>query len=122
MKPIPISAATYISKKYDYDQVIIIARKTGDAGGEHVTTYGINKEHCKVAAHCGKFIKEKVMMWESEPVVKAPPKVALAKAELPKIEYCNYHNCRLKHVSYQAGLVCEECIAMYDRYDGKPYL
>ena len=35
MQPIPISAAKHIAKEYDYDQVVIIARKVGE--GEHVT-------------------------------------------------------------------------------------
>jgi len=66
MKPIPISAVKRIAKDYDYDQVIVIARKVGDAGGEHVTTYGKNKEHCGVAARCGDFLKHKVMGWISD--------------------------------------------------------
>jgi len=60
---IPISAAKSIAKKYDLDQVIIIARKTGKDGLEHVTTYGKNKAHCKVAAEVGNFLKYKVMGW-----------------------------------------------------------
>ena len=63
-KRIPICAAAEISKKYNYDQVVIIARKTGDNGMEHVTTYGKNKEHCAVAAKIGDFIKYKIMKWE----------------------------------------------------------
>lgn len=66
MKPIPIKAAEDVAKKYDYDQVVIIARKTGKNGGEHVTTYGKNKEHCKIAAHIGDFLKYKVMGWEKD--------------------------------------------------------
>ena len=42
MKRIPIKAAKEIAKIYDYDQVLIIARKVGDKGGEHVTSYGVN--------------------------------------------------------------------------------
>ena len=34
MKRIPISAAKLIAEKYDYSQVIVIARKVGDDGGE----------------------------------------------------------------------------------------
>lgn len=66
MKPIPISAAEKVAKQYGYDQVIIIARKVGDnpePHGEHVTTYGVNKEHCSVAAKVGDFLKYKVMGW-----------------------------------------------------------
>ena len=64
MADIPIKAAKEIAEKYDYDQVIIIARKTGSDGNEHVTTYGRDKTHCGVAAKIGDFIKHKVMMWE----------------------------------------------------------
>lgn len=63
MKPIPISAAEAIAKKYGYDQVIIIGRQVGPHGGEHCTTYGRTKEHCSVAARAGDFLKYKVMGW-----------------------------------------------------------
>lgn len=66
MKPIPISAAKRIAELYGYDQVVIVARKVGVSpapNGEHCTTYGINKEHCAVAARIGDFIKFKVMGW-----------------------------------------------------------
>lgn len=64
MKPIPISAAGAIAVKYGYDQVIVIARKVGDDGGEHVTTYGRDNNHCEVAARIGNFIKHKIMKWQ----------------------------------------------------------
>ncbi len=51
MKPIPVAADRQIAEKYDYDQVIVIARKVGE--GEHCTTYGVNVERCNVAARCG---------------------------------------------------------------------
>lgn len=60
MKPIPISAAKLVADTYDYDQVVIIARKVGH--GEHVTTYGITKEHCRSAALQGDAFK-KLMGW-----------------------------------------------------------
>ena len=60
---IPISAAKKIAKDFDYDQVIIIARKVGEGGNEHVTTYGVDKANCQVAAHLGNFIKREVMKW-----------------------------------------------------------
>ena len=63
MTPIPISAAKAIAESYGYDQVIIIARKVGEGGHEHCTTYGVNKEHCDVAARCGDFLKYEVMEW-----------------------------------------------------------
>jgi hypothetical protein len=69
VKPIPISAAQRIAELYGYDQVIVIARKVGDdpdPHGEHCTTYGVTKQHCKVAAACGDFLKYKVMGWIRE--------------------------------------------------------
>lgn len=62
--PIPVSAGEHIAKKYGYDQVVIIARRVGDGGLEHVTTYGANAEHCKVAARMGNVIKYGIMGWE----------------------------------------------------------
>ena len=65
-KRIPIAAAQRIAEQYDYDQVVIIARKVGlheAGGGEHVTTYGRDKANCRVAAHVGDFIKYKIMGW-----------------------------------------------------------
>ena len=66
MKPIPIAAARRIAEQYGYSQVVIIARAVGDDGGEHVTTYGIDKANCHVAAHIGNFLKYKVMGWREE--------------------------------------------------------
>jgi hypothetical protein len=75
MKPIPISAAKLVAEKYGYDQVVIIARKidqpagTGETakaaikGGEHCTTYGVDKANCDVAARIGNFFKHKLMGW-----------------------------------------------------------
>ena len=63
MKRIPIAAAQRISEQYGYDQVIIIARKVGEGGGEHVTTYGRDKANCAVAARIGEFITHKIMGW-----------------------------------------------------------
>ena len=72
MKDIPIKAAKRIADDYGYDQVVIIARRVGIKGGEHVTTYGRNKEHCSVAARIGDFLKFKVMMWLKEPPIEVP--------------------------------------------------
>ncbi len=63
MKRIPIAAAKRVAEQYDYDQVIIVARKVGDGGGEHVTTYGRDVPNCRVAARIGDFIKHKIMVW-----------------------------------------------------------
>jgi hypothetical protein len=66
MKPIPIVRARDIAEQYGYDQVIIIARKVGENGGEHCTTYGRDKPNCDVAARVGEFLKFKVMGWIKE--------------------------------------------------------
>nr|VFJ89554.1 MAG: hypothetical protein BECKLFY1418B_GA0070995_101612 [Candidatus Kentron sp. LFY] len=67
---IPISAAKEIAEKYDYDQVIIVARKVGR--NEHLTTYGVDKEHCDIAARLGNFLKYKVMGWHDENAALEP--------------------------------------------------
>lgn len=67
MKPIPISAAEKVAKQYGYDQVVIYARKVGEAPdphGEHMTTYGVSKAHCDVAARIGTTLK-KFMGWST---------------------------------------------------------
>lgn len=64
--PIPISAGADVCHRYGYDQVVIIARKTGFGGVEHVTTYGVNKIHCSIAAAMGNFLKHKVMGWPEQ--------------------------------------------------------
>lgn len=55
-KPIPISAAREITKKYDKQQVIVVA---WDAvhGREHVTTYGTTRVACEQAAMGGNKVK-----------------------------------------------------------------
>jgi hypothetical protein len=67
MAPIPISAADRIAKEFGYDQVVIVARRVGEGGGEHVTTYGVNQDHCSVAAKIGNFFKHELMRWPREP-------------------------------------------------------
>lgn len=64
MKPIPINTAKNIAEQYGYDQVVIMARKTGIDGREHVTTYGVNKGHCSIAAQMGDVLKYKLMGWK----------------------------------------------------------
>ena len=69
MKPIPIEEAKKIALDYDYDQVIIFARKVGESPnphGEHLTTYGVDKTHCDVAAKIGNFLKYKIMGWKKK--------------------------------------------------------
>jgi len=62
---LPIKAARDIAKEHGWDQVVIIARKTGDDGGEHAVTYGTDKAHCEVAARIGMALKHHLMQWPS---------------------------------------------------------
>lgn len=73
MQRIPISAGKLIAQSYGYDQVVIVARKTGPGGSEHVTTYGISKVHCEVAAQIGEFFKHKLMGWAQREATKSAP-------------------------------------------------
>lgn len=63
---IPIAAARRICDEYGYDQVVIFARKTGEGGKEHVTTYGRSLEHCDIAARMGNNLKRHVGWPESK--------------------------------------------------------
>lgn len=85
---IPVAAAKQIATKYDYDQVIIIARKAGR--NEHVTTYGKDRIHCKVAAQIGNFLKYKVMGWKKQdtPTQGSLTKLADRKGDID-ITYCH---------------------------------
>jgi hypothetical protein len=77
MKRIPISAARLIAETYGYDQVMIYARKidrpagVGETasqmrrGGEHMTTYGVDKTHCAAMARIAEYLKKKILEWES---------------------------------------------------------
>lgn len=66
MKRIPITAARRIAEQYGYDQVIVFARKCGEGGGEHLTTYGVTKEHCGIAGRIGVFLKTKILGWKEK--------------------------------------------------------
>jgi hypothetical protein len=70
---IPITAGRRIAEAYGYDQVVIIARAIGEGGTEHVTTYGVDKANCVVAAHIGNFIKHKIMQWPEHSPTLQPP-------------------------------------------------
>lgn len=73
MKPIPVAEAKAIAKEYGYDQVVIIARRVGEAPapcGEHVTTYGVDPTHCGVAARMGAALK-RFMGWPEETIAEA---------------------------------------------------
>lgn len=67
MKRIPIVAAKRIAQDYGYDQVVIYARRVGEdpaPHGEHMTTYGVDKTHCGVAAKIGTTLK-RFMGWDT---------------------------------------------------------
>lgn len=64
-KPIPIAAAERIAKQYGYEQIVIYARRTGQDGCEHMTTYGVNPTHCSVAARMGRVLKQ-FMGWNCD--------------------------------------------------------
>lgn len=67
MKPIPIAAAKRIAQDYGWDQVIVLGRRVGekpDPHGEHMTTYGVTKVHCGVAAKVGRALQT-MMGWKT---------------------------------------------------------
>ena len=75
LHPIPVSAAKRIADEFGYDQVVIYARRVGDSPapyGEHLTTYGVNKEHCAVAARMGEVLAD-FMGWDTAPQPEAQP-------------------------------------------------
>lgn len=83
-RAIPIAAAKLIAHDYGYQQVIIYARRVGDGGLEHVTTYGIDKRHCEAAARIGDAIGRQVAVPLEEARGKA--ETALAALALPLLE------------------------------------
>jgi len=64
-KRIPITAAKRVAEEYGYDQVLVYARKTGEPGGEHMTTYGVNKTHCSIAAAMADRL-QRFMGWKTD--------------------------------------------------------
>lgn len=63
--PIPIKAARAVAETFNYDQVVVYARRVGEGGVEHMTTYGVNEVHCEVAALMGKKLQE-FMGWSPD--------------------------------------------------------
>ena len=85
MRPILIGAAKRIADEFGYDQVVVMARKIGEGGGEHVTTYGVDKEHCDMAARMGNFLKHRIMGWPlDEPCACAAGQWNYDMEEAPK--------------------------------------
>lgn len=87
-KPIPILDAKRIAENYNYNQIVIVARKVGDNGIEHVTTYGTDKANCDVAANIGDFLRYEIMKWERKSV--SPPPQAESQEKLME-ELMRYH-------------------------------
>lgn len=91
MRPVPIGAAKMIALAYGYDQVVIVARRVGqdpDPGGEHVTTFGIDADNCRVAARAGTALK-RFMNWPAEPTDTALEALSAAIMALRSYEYGN---------------------------------
>ncbi|MGB1390374.1 MAG: hypothetical protein ACPG61_15970 [Paracoccaceae bacterium] len=65
MSKLPIKEARDIAQRHGWDQVIVIARKVGDDGYEHVVTYGEGSAHCEAAARAGMAVKHHLMKWPS---------------------------------------------------------
>lgn len=77
MKRIPITAAKRIADEFGYDQVIVYGRKTGEGGGEHMTTYGVDVQHCRIAADMGNALKP-LIAWSGAAVGAFLRKIAPA--------------------------------------------
>lgn len=63
-KAIPVSAASALAKQYNFDQIVVIARRIG--GSESVTTFGKGRIHKDIAARTGEFLQREVMGWARE--------------------------------------------------------
>lgn len=98
MSPIPIAAARRIAEDYGYDQVVIVARRVGEAPehGEHCTTYGVDKANCDVAARIGDFFKHELMKWPRPAAeTKAPQTHATEPSAYLKLWDQNGPRCRV---------------------------
>lgn len=100
-KRIPIAAAKRVADEYGYQQVVVVARAIGDDGGEHVTTYGVDKAHCDVAARIGDFFKHKLMGWPQKQQSEAD--VALTASR----ERCKALEGALREIAERAELVAD---------------
>ena len=94
-KTIPIRVARDIARGFGYDQVIVFARKVGEDGVEHMTTYGVNKAHCDSAAQQGRVL-QRFMGWPNVP--DEPPAV------LPKGVACTCGHSSSYHGDFGCGV------------------
>ena len=77
--------AKEIAEQYGLDQVVIVSRKTGEDGYEHVSTYGRKEEgHFIIAAKAGEFLKREILKWEdeTEPAMSEHVRRALASEDM----------------------------------------
>lgn len=79
-RAIPIRSARLIAHVFGYEQVIIYGRRHSDKSREHMTTYGVDKPNCAVAADMGKIL-QRFMGWCGEPT-RPNPAVAAIKFAL----------------------------------------
>lgn len=106
---IPVEAARDIAVRYGYDQVLVIARRTGEGGREHVTTFGLGEDHSRVAAKMGDFIKFRIMQWPEQPPSEPAPKKPSARSSadmdehLTMVEDCEARESRL--TDWERGFV-----------------
>lgn len=72
MRPIPVRAAEEVGLSFDYDQVVIIARRVGgdpEPHGEHCTTWGVDPANSGVAAAIGDLLTRRVMGWDADGIL-----------------------------------------------------
>lgn len=96
VKPIPLAAAKKIADDYGYHQVVIMARHTGTEPGaeEHITTYGVNVQHCRIAAIMGDKLKE-IAQWPgvdetTQKIADLEAKVAEQAAEIESMRHAKF--------------------------------
>ena len=59
-REMPVDEIKKIGDKYEYDLVIILAKKNNV---KHVVTWGRNKEHCDTSKRIGRFFKRLFSLW-----------------------------------------------------------
>lgn len=84
---IPISTALRVANDHEYDQIVILGRRVGESGQEHVTTAGRTTEHCRVAARMGDYLKHRVMGWpELEQIDELRQSLSATEANLAQMQ------------------------------------
>lgn len=75
-RAITIDRARMIARIFGYEQVIIYGRRHSDKPREHMTTYGVDKANCAVAAQMGKTL-QRFMGWFDQPTQPNPALAAI---------------------------------------------